>query len=218
MGVSLSNKKMLARQLWLLKRVKTWQLVIIFIIAAFLSATFLRLNNLGMIERREAVIEADKRGDERAIIRSLGALQEYVSSHMNTDLQNGVYLQYSYERARDKVLDNASNASNPNSKVYQRASVECRARWQGGVDSFRNDYVQCVIDRVKSLREGQDALSSLHLPRADMYRHVFISPLWTPDFAGFSVLFCLLILLLIAFRLVAAAVLRILLHRRYQGV
>src|SRR5687767_10982966 len=109
---SLSNKKVLARRLWLVKRVKTWQLVIILIIAAFLAATFLRLNNLGMIERREAVVEADKRGEKKAIMESLTELQRYVSAHMNTDMKQGVYLQYSYERDRDKVVDNASTASN----------------------------------------------------------------------------------------------------------
>ena len=217
----MSNKKSLARQLWLVQRVKTWQLVIVFVIAAFVAATFLRLNNLGMVERRDAVVQADKRGDERALIRSLGALQEHVSSHMNTSLQQGVYLQYTYERERDRVLDKASSAtnnSNPNAKVYQKASIECRARWQGGVESFRNDYVQCVIDRVKTLQAGSEAVTALRLPKADLYRHDFISPLWSPDFAGFSVLFCLLILVLIICRLIAAAVLRFLLHRRYQGV
>jgi len=214
----LSNKKLLAHRLWQVRRVKTWQLVIIFIIAAFLAATFLRLNNLGMIERRDAVVEADKRGDKQAIRAALADLQAFVSGHMNTDLQQGVYLQYSYERDRDKVIDSASNASNPSSQVYQKASVECRARWQGGTESFRNDYVQCVIDRVRSLQASNDALSSLKLPRADAYRHTFASPLWSADLAGLSVLFCLLVLIAIIIRVVAAALLKFLLHRRYQSV
>ena len=41
-----------------LSQVKTWQLVILLIMAGFISATFLRLNNVGMIERREAVENA----------------------------------------------------------------------------------------------------------------------------------------------------------------
>jgi len=47
-----------------LEEIKTWQLVILLVMASFISATFLRLNNIGMIERRDAVINTDKEGDE----------------------------------------------------------------------------------------------------------------------------------------------------------
>ena len=42
-----------------LEQVKTWQLLILFVMFAFITATFLRLNNVGMVERREAVYAAD---------------------------------------------------------------------------------------------------------------------------------------------------------------
>ena len=60
-----------------LSQVKTWQLVILLIMAGFISATFLRLNNVGMIERREAVENADKTGD-------IVSLQQR-ATHMNAD-------------------------------------------------------------------------------------------------------------------------------------
>jgi uncharacterized SAM-binding protein YcdF (DUF218 family) len=50
-----------------LQRIKTWQLVILLIIVGFISATFLRLNNIGMIERRSAVLAADEAGKADAI-------------------------------------------------------------------------------------------------------------------------------------------------------
>ena len=39
-----------------LQRIKTWQLIILLIIVGFIAATFLRLNSIGMVQRREAVI------------------------------------------------------------------------------------------------------------------------------------------------------------------
>ena len=34
-----------------LSQIKTWQLVVLLIMSGFISATFLRLNNVGMVER-----------------------------------------------------------------------------------------------------------------------------------------------------------------------
>ena len=78
-----------------LQRIKTWQLIILLIIVGFIAATFLRLNSIGMVQRREAVISADKQGNEEDIITRLYDLQRYVAAHMNTDLGRGVYLEHS---------------------------------------------------------------------------------------------------------------------------
>ena len=50
-----------------LSQVKTWQLMILLVMVGFISATFLRLNNVGMVERRQAVENADKAGDVAAL-------------------------------------------------------------------------------------------------------------------------------------------------------
>ena len=68
-----------------LSQIKTWQLAVLLIMAGFVAATFLRLNNVGMIERREAVEDADKSGDVIALSQRLYDLQRYVSAHMNAD-------------------------------------------------------------------------------------------------------------------------------------
>ena len=51
----MAEDKRLSRYYKALEKVATWQLIIIFIFALIISATFLRLNNIGMIERRSAV-------------------------------------------------------------------------------------------------------------------------------------------------------------------
>ena len=211
----MNDKRQLRHRLWQLRLIKTWQLLIILILVGFVAATFLRLNNLGMVERRAAVLAADKRGDEESVLRALVDLQHYVSAHMNASLGKGVYLEHKYNRDRDAALRSATASNNPNSPVYQQASIECRARWQGGVESFRNDYVQCVIEKVSSLSSGK--VASPKLPPADMYRYDFVSPLWTPDFAGFALLIGFIIFLIILGRLMTVGILRVLLKRHYRS-
>jgi len=201
-----------------LSRVKTWQLIVIALLLMIISATFLRLNNLGMVERRTAVLAADEKGDKTEIKNSLVELQHFMSSHMNTELNGGIYLSHSYERDRAAVLEAASNSSNPNSAVYQQASVECQSRFQGGVASFRNDYVQCVIEKVASLSAAEDASANIKLPKVDNYRYDFSSPTLSFDLAGLFVLLTGVTLLIIVLRIISLITLNLIVKRRYQSL
>jgi hypothetical protein len=185
---------------------------------AFVSATLLRINNLGMVDHRDAVLQADKSGDKKEIKESLLNLQRYVSSHMNTSLESGVYLEHSYARDKAEALKKASDATNPTSKVYQQAGRECQSRFVGGVESFRNDYVQCVLERVSALSPAGDAAQDLQLPKADLYRYDYLSPLWTPDIAGFSVLITLAIAVIIVIKLLLITTVKLLLKRRFKQI
>lgn len=213
---SLRDKSTYRRVLRYVRMLKTWQLVVLLLIGLIVSASLLRLNNLAMVERRTAVITADEKGDKAALQKSIVELQHYVSHHMNTSLGSGFFLSKTYERDRDAALEAAGQDTNPNSAVYQQASVECQARWQGGRESFRNDYVQCVIDRVGALG-AQASAAPLNLPKADAYRVSFSSPLWTPDLAGLAVLVCVLITLVIIGRALLVFLLRWQLKRHYRS-
>ncbi len=212
--MSYFDKGKLHHRLSVLRRLKVWQLFVITVLVGFVTVTALRLNNLGMVERRDAVYAADNEGDKAKITAALTNLQRYVGSHMNTSLGNGVYLQKSYERARDAALSQAGDASNPNSAAYKQASIECQSRFVGGVASFRNDYVQCVIERVATLSAGSDPFNSLQLPRADLYRYDFVSPLISLDLAGFFTLVILTLTLVILGRILLALAYRSLLHSK----
>ena len=212
------NKQSIRHWLQRLKRVKTWQLIVVLLLVALVATTLLRMNNLGMVERRNAVLQADEKGDKETIRSSLVELQRYISGHMNTDLNGGLYLSHSYERDRAVALEAAGNVSNPNSAIYQQASVECRSRFQGGVASFRNDYVQCVIEKVGSLSSAQDPTAGIKLPLAGNYRYDFAAPTWAPDLAGLAVALAALIIGVILARLVSLVILHLLLRRRYNSV
>jgi hypothetical protein len=212
------NKRSLHTTFSVIKRVRTWQLVVMLLIGLVLSAAFLRLNNLEMDKRRTAVMQADKLADREATKQGLIELQRYVSAHMNTSLGNGFYLEHQYNRDKEAALTAATSTTNPNSAVYQQASIECRNRFQGGVASFRNDYVACVAERVRALSPSTDPSVGLKLPKAESYYYNFASPLWSPDLAGIMVLFCLIVTSVILLRAIAAVVLRVVLKHRFKTI
>jgi hypothetical protein len=214
----LKDKATYRRTLRRIRALKTWQLVVILFLGVILSATLLRLNNLEMVERRSAVVAADEKGDREAMRSSIIELQRYVARHMNTGLGNGFFLSKTYERDRDAALAAANQSTNPNSSVYQQASIECRSRFQGGRESFRNDYVQCVIERVSAMSPQTDVEQTLNLPKADAYKVNFASPFWTPDMAGLAVAFCVLVTLVILGRALLTLGLRMLLKRHYRSI
>lgn len=212
-----NHKATFHRLLAWLRVVKTWQLVVMLLLGIIVSATLLRMNSLGMVERRTAVLKADASGDRDATRKAVVELQKYVTTHMNAGMGDGFYLSKTYEHDRDAAIQAATGASNPSSAAYQQASVECREKWQGGRESFRNDYVQCVIDRVGALTPAADPTSGLNLPKADSYKINYSSPWWSPDLAGLTVLFCVLVLFVIVGRLLMLIVLRALVRRHYRS-
>lgn len=194
-----------------LKKAKTWQLVLLVILVSFIAATFLRLNNIGMIERRDAVLAADKKLNDKDTKDQLTRLQNYVTSHMNSDMGKGIILQNTYQRDYDKAVEQAANAHNTNSDLYQKAAIDCRARFRGGRESFRNDYVTCVANAVSGLPANQQ---SALLPHIENYHYNFASPLISPDFAGFSVLIAIMLTFFILLRLILLYSLKFAIKRR----
>ena len=200
------NKKRVKRSLKQIQRIKTWQLVLLLIISVFISATFLRLNNIGMIERREAVLSSDKVGDNSITQERLLKLQQYITAHMNADMGKGIYLEGSYRRDVQAAYNKASSTSN----IYKKAQEVCAPQFS----SWSQAYVQCTIGELAKY----PATEALVLPRADTYLHVFISPLISFDFAGFSVLVTIVILTMIIVRLVSVGILKLLLRHHYKSI
>jgi hypothetical protein len=197
-----------------LQRVKTWQLVILLLLVGFLTATFLRLNNIGMLQRREAVLSADETGDKQATVSRLYDLQRFVSAHMNTDMGKGLYLETSYKRDVQKAYDKVSVDSNPNGNIYKKAQEVCAPKFT----RWSQAYVQCTSSELAKYPAASNLVTDVQLPRADSYLHVFASPLWSPDFAGWSVLVCIALILMIVVRIISVIVLRIILHHHYKSV
>lgn len=180
----------------------------------FIAATFLRLNNIGMIERRTAVVSADEAGDQDVLIKRLYDLQQYVSSHMNTDMGAGVYLEASYNRDYQAWQAAQFGDQNPNGNIYKKAQEVCEPRFSG----FSAAYLQCTTSELAKYPAASDPSTGSGEPQVSAYLHDYVSPVWSPDFAGWSVVACLVIVMMIVVRLVSIVILRFMLHRHYRSI
>lgn len=216
----MADKKRVKKNIKQLQRVKTWQLVILLLLAVLMAATFLRLNNIGMLDRRDAVYAADKAGDSEVLKNRLYDLQRYVTAHMNAS-PDKIALEGQYQRDSEKAkaLAEASGSNNPNGNVYQKAADVCdpigRAQGWRWPDPR---YIACVDQELSKYPAAAGLAQSIQLPDVNLYYHSFVSPLWSPDFAGWSVVICLVIVTMIVARLVSLLVLRALLRRHFQSV
>ena len=209
----MADKRQVRKTIKNLRRVKTWQLLIVLIIFGFITATFLRLNNIGMIERRAAVIAADTAGDESNTIKKLYDLQQFVATHMNTDLGKGVYLETSYQRDSQNVLNNAAGDQNPNGNIYKKAQEVCAPRF----NHYSTAYLQCTTGELAKYPAASELLRAVKLPSASAYLHDYESPVWSPDFAGWTLVVCVVLFLLILIRIIGISVLKLILHRHYRS-
>ncbi|MEI7689470.1 MAG: hypothetical protein WCI79_00695 [Candidatus Saccharibacteria bacterium] len=209
----MTDRKQMKRNIRQLQRIKTWQLLVLLVLVGFVVATFLRLNNIGMVQRREAVASADLAGDNEITQTRLFDLQRYVSAHMNTDMGKGIYLEEGYKRDVQNAYNRAAADTNPNGNIYKKAQDVCAPQFS----SWSYAYIQCTTDELAKYPASSN-LDSVKLPQADAYLHVFVSPLWSPDFAGWSVLVFGVIALMIIVRFASIGLLKLLLRRHYKNI
>jgi hypothetical protein len=211
---NVADKRRVRRTIKDLQRVKTWQLLVLLLLVGFVAATFLRLNNIGMIERRTAVVTADESGDQDVLIKRLYDLQQYVSSHMNTDMGKGVYLESSYNRDYQAWLATQYGDQNPNGNIYKKAQEVCAPRFSG----YSAAYLQCTTSELAKYPAASGPSSGEGAPQVNAYLHDYVSPVWSPDFAGWSLVICAVLVLMIIARLVGLVILRVMLHRHYRSI
>jgi preprotein translocase subunit SecF len=163
-----------------LRLIKPWYFLILAAVLGIVSVYALRNNNLTMEKLRNDVFIADK--DNGDVNAALQALQAYVTANMETDLSTGpnapyppIQLEYTYER-----LQNASNqaASAQDATLYTNAENYCQQQIPNG---FSGRYrIACVEQYVEDQGVKVPQIS------ASLYEFDFISPTWSPDLAGWS--------------------------------
>jgi len=190
------NKKKL-HHLWTkLRGVKPWYFLIIALISIGVSATALRANNQHMIKLRDAVYAADKaNGDVQG---TLQALQAYVVAHMNTNLSAGpqavhppIQLKYTYDRLVQAQSDQVAKS---NTQIYNDAQHYCEQ--QNSSDFSGRNRVPCIEQYVQG-----HGVNLPTIPDA-LYKFDFIAPAWSPDLAGWSMVFAVLSSLLFVISLI----------------
>ena len=208
------ERRKLKYRLKQIQTVKTWQLVLIFLLMCFISASLLRLNNVGMVERRDAVMTADQTCDREVIKNRLYDLQRYVSSHMNTDLgTKGIALENLYNCDYQDILKKQQSYQNEHGNIFKRVQDICAPRYSSNSQAYKD----CVNTELANFPEGQELSDLVALP-TEPYYHSFVSPRWSPDFAGFSVVITGVIGAVIILRWLSVLVIRIILKIKYKSI
>lgn len=160
--------------------IKPQYFLIIAVVFGLISVYALRQNNFNMIKLRSAVFRADEHnGNTEAALRDLRA---YVYGHMNTNLSSGdntiyppIQLKYSYDRAIA-----ANQQSSPdNAQIYNDAQTECEKQFPRGLSG--SGRIPCIAQYVSSHGIQEEATIPVSL-----YEFDFVSPRWSPDLAGWS--------------------------------
>ncbi|MDR2063522.1 MAG: hypothetical protein LBQ02_01880 [Candidatus Nomurabacteria bacterium] len=193
---------------------RTWQLVLILIVLLPVVLSLLRLDNIGMLQRREAVESADESGNEEALKNRLIELQDYVFTHMNAST-GAFYLDKQYERDAAQVLERAgqdlvNNDSNPNGNIYKKASEVCDPQFHV---KYSQAHIACMmreLEKYPSMEEISDTALA-DLPDTELYRREYVSPFFTFGVTGATIALTAILAVVIITRFLIYLSLRIML-------
>jgi hypothetical protein len=174
------NKRYLHHVWTSLRRVKPWYFLVIAVISTTVCVFALRANNQQMLELRQAVYAADENNGD--VNGALQKLQAYVTAHMNTNLNSGsstvyppIQLKYTYDR-----LVQAQRGGQTGDQLYSAAQAYCEQ--QNPTDVSGRNRIPCIQQYVQAHGGAQVPTT---VPDA-LYKFSFISPRWSPDLAGWS--------------------------------
>lgn len=155
-------------------------LLAVAIISSVIAVVALRDNYSTMVDLREKVIQADQQnGDVEAALQEL---RRHVYGHMNTDLTSGpnpitppIQLKARYDRLMTTEKERVKAA---NADIARQAEIICARQFPaGGINSSR---VACITDYMAANAVNENAVAE------DLYKFDFVSPRWSPDVAGIS--------------------------------
>jgi preprotein translocase subunit SecF len=181
------NKRHL-HHLWRRFRVlKPWYLLVVAAVFGLICIFAMRSNYQHMVTLRETLYAADK--DNGDVTKALNDLRNYVYGHMNTNLSAGntsvyppIQLKYTYDRL---VQAQGQAATDLNSRIYTEAQAYCEQ--QNSTDFSGRNRVPCIEDYVSK----HTASATADIPDS-LYKFNFVSPTWSPDLAGWSMLIAIL--------------------------
>lgn len=187
-----------------IRRIRLEYLMVAFVAILFVTVFALRHNNQQMLSLRQAVFTADeKNGDVEGALREL---RTYIYAHMNTDLNTGknavyppIQLEHTYARLLAAQQESVKQA---NQQIYTEAQSYCEKLHP---ESFSGgSRVPCIRDYVAS--------RGIHItPIPDsLYKFDFVSPKWSPDLAGWSLLATIVVGVLLIVRAVIPLILKLL--------
>ncbi len=151
------------------------------LISIVLSVIGLTQNSQGAKDRYDALIATDQAGGD--VSAALNELQAYTYAHINTQIggENGIkppiQLAGTYSRL---VESEQKRVDDVNVVLYERAQTECESSGPGGFSG--SNRLSCIEAYVDS-----NGVQSVLIQDA-LYKFDFVSPTWSPDLAGFSII------------------------------
>lgn len=195
-----------------MKKIQNWHLVVLTMIFLISSLVFLRLNNIEAVELRRAVVAADESGDTGRIQRAMYALSNFTLNHMNADAFPEIYLKHQYDRAMKQLYDAIQDEAKGKDNVLKKSVEVCERRYSG----YSQAYVQCVASEQAKYGPGEDLYAKYPTLDPAAYRHSFRSPIWSADFAGWSVLLTLFFALILISKFVIWIILKIIVKMQFK--
>jgi hypothetical protein len=190
------DKKYLHHVWTRIRPIKVRYLLVPFLISAGLCVVALRDNNLRMVELRQEVYAADEANGD--VEGALQKLRTHVYSHMNTNLSSGsgvyppIQLKYTYQRLQQAEKQRVTQDS---AQIYTDAQIYCEQQNPGGFSG--RGRIPCIEEYVSA-----HTVKETSIPDA-MYKFNFVSPRWSPDLAGYSLLASMLLLAALILRILA---------------
>ena len=171
-----------------LEAIKMRYMFAIFVVFLTASIWLLRQNNLHMVHLRQEVIEVDaETGDINQVAPRLERLGNFVLTRMNTDMGAPLELPGTYNEAVEEIRQSVAASGSANSAVYAQAQQVCE-----NPSVLLTVRAQCIQDYVTTNAAPGTAIQNLQFPDKALYSYSFSSPVWSTDYAGFSVLVALL--------------------------
>jgi len=193
-------KKRLAYFWRRIKRIKNWQLFVIFLLLLIVAFFGLRQNNLEMIDLRNKVIEADEALNWDQVNLAANNLHKYVNNHMNTNTGQ-IALQNLYDRDVSKAFGSVN--TDIDSSSYNKATEACQSLIaQYGYQ----EYAKCVADSVGI--SGEE-IKTPTMPNSALYYISFVSPRLSFDIPGVSIILMIVVFLTFLLRTTTGVVLEV---------
>lgn len=181
---------------WLkeLRRIGKFYLLTGGVVFGLIAVYAIRDNNFKMIKLSEELVSVDQANGDTE--KALNNLRQFIYGHMNTNpasspnaIKPPIQLKYSFDRAVQAEKDRVSAI---NAGIYTEGQKTCEKQFPGSVSG--GPRVPCIQDYV-----AKNGVSEKHIDDS-LYKYDFVSPAWSPDVAGWSLLVSIAFMMLFLVR------------------
>lgn len=152
---------------------------------------------MNMRDLRDNFIKADQSLDDAKVQQAARKLQNYVSGHMNT-ATGRVAAAELYKRDANEAMEK-SKPPEIDANLYQKASEDCKTQFsEYGYEAWAS----CVATKVNINPSVTLTIADEEAPDRDAYYVEYVSPVWSFDLAGVSLLLLIVWVVMFVVKLV----------------